>query len=77
MRALDGLRKEEEAEFFHIADGDMRAWEDMRTRSSQEWGAGDRCTCGRGLMCGAQARSIQMFIALVRHLDLLKVCCSI
>jgi len=21
-------RKEEEAEFFHIADGDMRAWED-------------------------------------------------
>eukprot|EP00434_Breviolum_minutum_P014828 symbB.v1.2.013075.t1/scaffold918.1/size152295/6 len=44
------ISKEEEAEFFHIADGDMRAWEDMRTRSSQEWGAGDRCTCGRGLM---------------------------
>lgn len=37
---LAGRRKEEEAEFFHIADGDMRAWEDMRTRSSQEWGAG-------------------------------------
>eukprot|EP00913_Durusdinium_trenchii_P032253 g30198.t1 len=52
------ISKEEEAEFFHIADGDMRQWEDapypfgqdMRTRSSQEWGAGDRCTCGRGLM---------------------------
>eukprot|EP00435_Cladocopium_sp_Y103_P043398 s1188_g12.t1 len=44
------ISKDEEAEFFQIADGDMRAWEDMRTRSSQEWGAGDRCTCGRGLM---------------------------
>merc|ERR1719277_1972228 len=22
----------------------------MKSRSSQEWGAGDRCTCGRGLM---------------------------
>lgn len=44
------ISKEEEAEFFQIADGDMRSWEDMRTRSSQEWGAGDRCTCGRGLM---------------------------
>jgi len=44
------ISEDEEAEFFQIADGDMRAWEDMRTRSSQEWGAGDRCTCGRGLM---------------------------
>merc|ERR1712227_1135263 len=25
------------------------AWENMRTRSTQEWGAGDRCVCGRGL----------------------------
>jgi len=33
-----------------IADRDMSQWEDMRTRSSQEWGAGDRCACGRGLM---------------------------
>lgn len=25
------------------------SWETMRTRSTQEWGAGDRCACGRGL----------------------------
>jgi len=45
----DWIAREEEADFTNIADGDMRAWEDMRTRSSQEWGAGDRCECGRGL----------------------------
>merc|ERR1719367_1449454 len=44
------IEKEQEAEFTQIADGDMSQWEDMRTRSSQEWGAGDRCSCGRGLM---------------------------
>merc|ERR1719356_2148599 len=33
-----------------IADGNsMMQWEEMKTRSSQEWGAGDRCACGRGL----------------------------
>jgi alkylated DNA repair protein alkB family protein 6 len=44
------IEKDQEAEFMAIADGDMSSWEDMRTRSSQEWGAGDRCGCGRGLM---------------------------
>lgn len=44
------IQPEQEEEFLAIADGDMSQWEDMRTRSSQEWGAGDRCSCGRGLM---------------------------
>lgn len=43
------IAPEQESEFMAIADGDMSSWEDMRTRSSQEWGAGDRCVCGRGL----------------------------
>lgn len=46
----DWIEPEQEAEFLSIADKDMSAWEDMKTRSSQEWGAGDRCACGRGLM---------------------------
>jgi len=44
------VEKSQEADFMHIADGNMAAWEDMRTRSTQEWGAGGRCSCGRGLM---------------------------
>lgn len=39
----------QEEEFIAIVDQDMRQWDDMRSRSSQEWGAGDRCSCGRGL----------------------------
>lgn len=56
---VDGIEKvfyipnwitpEQEAQFIREADGDMSSWEDMKTRSSQEWGAGDRCSCGRGL----------------------------
>lgn len=44
------ITPEQEQEFIKIADGDGgRAWEAMRTRHTQEWGAGDRCVCGRGL----------------------------
>lgn len=42
------VTREQEAEFIASADG-AKAWEHMKTRSSQEWGAGDRCACGRGL----------------------------
>lgn len=45
----DWIEPSQEASFLNIADGDMSQWEDMKTRSSQEWGAGDRCACGRGL----------------------------
>lgn len=45
----DWIEPSQEAQFLAIADSDMRQWEDMKTRSSQEWGAGDRCACGRGL----------------------------
>merc|ERR1712039_662270 len=45
----DWIEPSQESEFMAIADGDMRQWEHMQTRSSQEWGAGDRCECGRGL----------------------------
>jgi len=40
----------QEKAFTHHADVELNGWENMRTRSSQEWGAGDRCKCGRGLM---------------------------
>lgn len=43
---------EQEAQFLHLADGGggLSPWEAMRTRSTQEWGAGNRCSCGRGLV---------------------------
>jgi len=43
------IEPSQEADFMAIADGDMSQWEQMKTRSSQEWGSGDRCACGRGL----------------------------
>jgi len=45
----DFINEEQEREFMSFSDLDQRVWEDMRTRSTQEWGAGDRCSCGRGL----------------------------
>mmetsp|Transcript_126138 Transcript_126138/g.315260 ORF Transcript_126138/g.315260 Transcript_126138/m.315260 type:complete len:516 (-) Transcript_126138:77-1624(-) len=45
----DWIEPSQEADFMEIADGDMLQWEEMKTRSSQEWGSGDRCSCGRGL----------------------------
>lgn len=39
----------QERELLHHADVELNGWEHMKTRSSQEWGAGDRCGCGRGL----------------------------
>jgi len=46
----DFITEEQEREFIAHSDaGQLRAWEDMKTRSTQEWGAGDRCACGRGL----------------------------
>eukprot|EP00929_Paragymnodinium_shiwhaense_P097944 TRINITY_DN59506_c0_g1_i1.p1 TRINITY_DN59506_c0_g1~~TRINITY_DN59506_c0_g1_i1.p1 ORF type:complete len:548 (+),score=66.14 TRINITY_DN59506_c0_g1_i1:41-1684(+) len=41
--------EEQERELLHHADVELNGWEMMKTRSSQEWGAGDRCGCGRGL----------------------------
>ncbi|CAK0803385.1 unnamed protein product [Prorocentrum cordatum] len=43
------IEEGQEAELLSMADADMSAWEDMGTRATQEWGAGDRCPCGRGL----------------------------
>jgi len=40
---------EQERELLYHADVELNGWEQMKTRSSQEWGAGDRCGCGRGL----------------------------
>jgi len=48
----DFITAEQEQDFIAQSDagsGQLRAWEDMKTRSTQEWGAGDRCGCGRGL----------------------------
>ncbi|CAE6919559.1 alkbh6 [Symbiodinium sp. CCMP2456] len=44
--SLSGSRRRKRRSSFRSLMGTC----DMRTRSSQEWGAGDRCTCGRGLM---------------------------
>merc|ERR1740129_541915 len=38
------IEPDQERDFVDLADGDMRQWDDMRTRCSQEWGAGDRCS---------------------------------
>eukprot|EP00747_Dinoflagellata_sp_TGD_P190706 gnl/TRDRNA2_/TRDRNA2_52907_c0_seq1.p1 gnl/TRDRNA2_/TRDRNA2_52907_c0~~gnl/TRDRNA2_/TRDRNA2_52907_c0_seq1.p1 ORF type:complete len:467 (-),score=61.11 gnl/TRDRNA2_/TRDRNA2_52907_c0_seq1:83-1483(-) len=46
----DWIDSDQEAEFTHIIDSDAGSWETMNTRSSQEWGAGGRCPCGRGLI---------------------------
>lgn len=46
----DWIGREHEQEFLRLTDMDMGAWEPMSTRSSQEWGAGDRSPCGRGLL---------------------------
>merc|ERR1712151_614819 len=46
----DWVDAAQEASFIHHADVELNGWESMRTRSTQEWGAGDRCSCGRGLM---------------------------
>jgi len=43
------IGESQEKAFLRMADQDAMQWEDMRTRHSQEWGAGDRCGCGRGL----------------------------
>ena len=54
-RCSDGIvRGEAEGDRFgwkhhYHADVELNGWEQMKTRSSQEWGAGDRCGCGRGL----------------------------
>lgn len=40
---------QQEEELIASSDADMSAWEEMRTRATQEWGSGDRCTCNRGL----------------------------
>eukprot|EP00927_Polykrikos_kofoidii_P075017 TRINITY_DN71076_c0_g1_i1.p1 TRINITY_DN71076_c0_g1~~TRINITY_DN71076_c0_g1_i1.p1 ORF type:complete len:484 (-),score=69.49 TRINITY_DN71076_c0_g1_i1:67-1494(-) len=39
----------QERELIRHADVELNGWEKMTTRSTQEWGAGDRCVCGRGL----------------------------
>lgn len=46
----DWISRDEEKEFMRLIDSDPYSWERMGTRSSQEWGAGDRCSCGRGLL---------------------------
>lgn len=43
------IDEEQEGEFIRMADSDVSQWDRMGSRSSQEWGAGDRCGCGRGL----------------------------
>lgn len=45
----DWIQPEQEEIFLRLIDGAPGSWDDMQTRSSQEWGAGDRCGCGRGL----------------------------
>ena len=44
----DWLDPAQEQELMRLADSNMMSWEHMKTRSTQEWGAGDRCACGRG-----------------------------
>jgi len=66
----DWIRPDQEADFMQIADGDMNQWEDMRTRSSQEWGAGDRCSCGRGLMRMPLPQSQQQLADALHHLGI-------
>lgn len=64
----DWIEAEQEKEFMAIADSDMRQWDDMRTRSSQEWGAGDRCVCGRGLTREPLPASQQPLAQALHHL---------
>eukprot|EP00929_Paragymnodinium_shiwhaense_P000711 TRINITY_DN100949_c0_g1_i1.p1 TRINITY_DN100949_c0_g1~~TRINITY_DN100949_c0_g1_i1.p1 ORF type:complete len:571 (-),score=99.35 TRINITY_DN100949_c0_g1_i1:69-1739(-) len=45
----DWIDATQERELMHHADVELNGWEQMKTRSSQEWGAGDKCVCGRGL----------------------------
>lgn len=62
---------EEEADFIRFADTPTQGinpWEQMKTRSSQEWGAGDRCGCGRGLMREPLPPWLQGFADALNHL---------
>jgi alkylated DNA repair protein alkB family protein 6 len=64
----DWIEPGQEAEFMAIADGDMNAWEDMATRSTQEWGSGDRSACGRGLKSMPLPPSQQKLADALHHL---------
>lgn len=66
----DWIEEGQEADFVAIADGDMSQWENMSTRSSQEWGAGDRCSCGRGLMRQPLPPQQQELAAALHHLGI-------
>mmetsp|Transcript_118835 Transcript_118835/g.371542 ORF Transcript_118835/g.371542 Transcript_118835/m.371542 type:complete len:404 (+) Transcript_118835:170-1381(+) len=61
------VKPEQEAQFIDILDCRGDGWEEMPTRSTQEWGAGDRCSCGRGLMHNPLPKHCQCLADALHH----------